>query len=74
MKKFIAFLILNLLKSLFNILSKLNNKEGVLLEKIINEANFSIGKGFGGINTQDKEIYQVVKFLDRTRKNLIIDV
>ena len=38
MKKFIAFLILNILKSLFNTLGKLNNKEGVLLEKIINEA------------------------------------
>ena len=74
MKKFIAFLILNILKSLFNTLGKLNNKEGVLLEKIINEANFSIGKGFGGKNTQDKEIHQVIKFLDRTKKNLIIDV
>ena len=47
----------------------------MLLEKIINEAKFLHQiNGFGGINTQDAEIYQVVKFLNRDKRNLIIDV
>ena len=61
MKNLLHFF-LNLLKSLFNVLSKLNNKEGVLLEKIINEANFSISKSFGELIHKITEICQVQNF------------
>ena len=74
MKKFIATLIINLLKQLFHKIGQSKNKESILVQKIINEANLSIGKGYGGKNTQEKEINQVVKLLDKNKKNLIIDV
>ena len=74
MKKFIATLIINLLKQLFHKIGQSKNEESILVQKIINEANLSIGKGYGGKNTQEKEINQVVKLLDKNKKNLIIDV
>tara|TARA_B100000945_G_scaffold315458_1_gene314673 strand:+ start:1846 stop:2655 length:810 start_codon:yes stop_codon:yes gene_type:complete len=70
MVKKILFIILN---ALFKYISKNTSKKAFLLNKIIIDANHSIGRGSGGPNSVKNEIKSIKNYLDHKEELLIID-
>lgn len=62
------------LRNIFKNISKRTQKKGFLINLIINDANYSIGKGFGGTNSINFEIKESTKFIENHDSPLIIDV
>jgi FkbM family methyltransferase len=72
-KKMLAKIIFNFFQTFIKLLAVRSKKDAILMNKIINVANFHIGRGFSGPDTLEIEVKSLLSFFNKDDQLIVID-